>query len=179
MCKQSHYQGQTQACNFIFSTYEKLGCETGVPLWCHFSKFFSAVWKQYISTKQQQKVLNLESCLFFLRWKIWFFIIFSKIWDFNNPCDVIKLKLSHKWAIFVYSIPTVIKRSNSVTMFFFRLVIPFWDQAFKIMIWPIPNPSFWCHSNIGSKETQICVSNTICENKVIIKVKPKHVILFF
>ena len=25
----------------------------------------------------------------------------------------------------------------------------------------------------------MCVSNTICENKVIIKVKPKHVILFF
>ena len=32
LCKQSHYQGQTQACNFIFSIYEKLGCETGVPL---------------------------------------------------------------------------------------------------------------------------------------------------
>ena len=63
--------------------------------------------------------------------------------------------------------------------FFLRLVIPFWDQVFKIMIWLIPNPSFWCHSNIGSKETQMCVSNTICENKVIIKVKPKHVILFF
>ena len=103
---------------------------------------------------------------------------FSKIWKLNNPCEIIKAKLSQKGAIFVYSIPTVIKRSNWMTVFF-RLVIHFEDQTFKFMIWSIPNPPFWCHSKISSKETQICISNTICVNKVIIKVKPKHVILFF
>ena len=38
--------------------------------------------------------------------------------DFISPYDVIKSKLGHKWFKFVYYIPTVIKISNSKTMFF-------------------------------------------------------------
>ena len=49
-------------------------------------------------------------------------------------------------------------------MVFPRSVIHFWDQFFKNVIWPIPNPSFWRHSKFGAKEAEICLSNTIGEN---------------
>ena len=39
-------------------------CETEPSLWRHFNKFFKAVSKQYMATKQQQKVLNFEPCYF-------------------------------------------------------------------------------------------------------------------
>ena len=39
----------------------------------------------------------------------------SKIWKFNNPCDVIKLKLGQKGIKFIYYIPPVIKNSNPKT----------------------------------------------------------------
>ena len=42
---------------------------------------------------------------------------FSKIWKFNNSK---KSKLDQNGAKFVYDIPTVIKRSISITMVFFR-----------------------------------------------------------
>ena len=91
---------------------------------------------------------------------------YSQIWVKNEP--------------YLYTLFQLWEKDQIYKLFFFSLVIPFWNQMFKIVIlWPIPNPSFWCHSIVGSKETQICISNTICENKVIIKVKPKHVILFF
>ena len=72
-----------------------------------------------------------------------------------------KVKIGSKGVKFVYYIPIVTKRSNSITMAFARLVIHFWDQYFKIVIlWPIPNPSLWL------KEAQICVSSAVSEEKV-------------
>ena len=51
--------------------------------------------------------------------------------------------LGQKEAKFVYYTPTVIKRSNSITLVFARLVIHFRDQFFKtVILWPIPNTSF-------------------------------------
>ena len=47
-----------------------------------FSKFFKAVSKQYITTKQQQKVLNLKPCIFF-RANIWSSIIFPRFEDLS------------------------------------------------------------------------------------------------
>ena len=124
-------------------------CETRASLWHHNPKSFKTVSKKYIVTKQQQKVLKLEPCIF--------------LQDRNK-------KLRHNWAIkstlgqkvtkTVYYIQPVIKRSNSINMFFWRLAIHFWDNLFKITILrPIPNPSLWCHSKIGSEETEICTSS--------------------
>ena len=45
--------------------------------------------------------------------------------EFNNPCDVIKPNLGQKETKIVYYIQTVIKRSNSITTVFSRLVIHF------------------------------------------------------
>ena len=111
----------------------------------------------HIATKQQQKVLNLESFIFF-EMKNSIFCHFFKIWKFNNPRDMIKSKLGQKRTEFVSYIPTVITRSDSTTMDFSRLVIHFWDQ---FVIWPIHNPSFWRHSKIRSKEPQIWISSII------------------
>ena len=80
------------------------------------------------------------------------FFHFSKIWKFNDPCDVIKSKLGLKGAKFVCCIPTVIKRSNSITMVFLRLAIHFSDQFFIIVIlWPIPNSLFDVILKLGQK----------------------------
>ena len=77
---------------------------------------------------------------------------FSKILKFNNPCDVKKSKLGQNGAKFVYYIRTVLKRSNSITMVFSRLVIHFQDWCSEtVILWSIPNPSFWHHSKTGQK----------------------------
>ena len=78
-----------------------------------------------------------------------------------------KAKIGPKWGqICTLYIPTVMKRSNSMIIIFSRLVIHFWDQFFKtVILWPIPNPSFWRHSKVGSKETEICISSTNGEEK--------------
>ena len=47
---------------------------------------------------------------------------------------VIKSKLGQKGVKFVYCIPSVIKRSNSVTMVFSSLVIHFCDHSLKLGI---------------------------------------------
>ena len=74
------------------------------------------------------------------------------------------VKIEPKGAKPVYYIPTVIKRSNSITMAFSRLVTDFWDQFLKIMIlWIILNTSFWRHSKVGSQDAQICISRAIGE----------------
>ena len=94
------------------------------------------------------------------------FCHFSTVWKFNSPCDSIKSKLGQKEIKVVYYIPTVIKRSNLITMVFSRIVIHFSDQFFKIVMWwPIHNPSVWRHSKIGSKEAQICTSSTVGEKR--------------
>ena len=95
-------------------------CATGAPLLHHIPKFFKAVSKQYIATKQQKKVRNLEPCIFFKVKKL-IFCHFSKIWKFKIPCDVIKSKLGQKWVKFLHYIPTVIKRSTSIILVFSRL----------------------------------------------------------
>ena len=77
-------------------------------LLCHFPKFFTAVSKQYIATKQ---VLNLEPCTFFELKKL-IFRHFSKICKFTNPSNVIRLKLGQKGAKFVCHIPTMIKKND-------------------------------------------------------------------
>ena len=41
--------------------------ETRAPFWCHFPKFFKAVSKQYIATKQQWKVLKIRSSVIFVK----------------------------------------------------------------------------------------------------------------
>ena len=106
----------------------------------------------------------MKPCIFF-ELKNLIFYHFCKIWKFNIPCDVIKSNLGLKGVIFAYYIPTAIKRSNSTTMIFLRLVIHFSDQFFKIVIlWPIHNPSVWRHSKIELKETQICTFSTNGEN---------------
>ena len=132
-----------------------------------FSNFFEALSKQYIVTKQQHKILNLEPCIFFEKTNL-IFCHFSKIWEFNNLCDVIKSKLGQKDAKFVYYIiPTVIKRSNLIMLVFSRLLVYFWDQFFKIVILcPIPNPSFSVSSKIVSKEVQSCIYSTIGEKRL-------------
>ena len=65
-----------------------------------FPKFFKAVSKQYIVTKQQ-KTLSWEPCIFF-KMKSLIFRHFLKIWKFNNPCDVIRSKLGQKGTKFLY-----------------------------------------------------------------------------
>ena len=52
---------------------------------------------------------------------------FSNIWNFNNPCDVMKSKVSQKGAKFVCYILTVIKISSSISMFFESKIT---DQVF-------------------------------------------------
>ena len=96
--------------------------------------------------------------------KSFIFRHFFKIWKFSNTCDVIKS--GQKEVKSVYDIPTVVNRSNSITAVFSRLVIPFWDQFLKIVIlWPIPNPSFWRHSwvkkTIGGKTSKRIGNETL------------------
>ena len=124
----------------IFVKYLKESVRREAPLWRNFPKFLKAVSKQYITAKQQNKVFNLEP-LIFLEVKSLIFRHFSKIWKCNNLCDVMKTKLVQEGPKFVYYNPTVIKRSNSITAVFYRLVIHFWDQFFKIVIlWPFLIP---------------------------------------
>ena len=110
----------------------------GATLWGHFLKFFKPI--NYDQTAIEST--NLRTMYIFWGGKFDLLSV-SKLW---------KVKLGLKVAKFAYYIPTVIERWNSVAMVFSRLVI----QFFKILIWPIPNPSFWHYSKIGSKEAQIC-----------------------
>ena len=57
---------------------------------------------------------------------------FFKLWKFNNPSKVIKAKLGQKRGeIRTCIIPPVIKRSNSITIFFCRLVIQLYTIFLK------------------------------------------------
>ena len=57
---------------------------------------------------------------------------FFKFWKFNNPSKVIKAKLGQKRGeIRTCIIPPVIKRSNSINIFFCRLVIQFYTIFLK------------------------------------------------
>ena len=87
-------------------------CEVGAHLWHHFPKFFKAIYHNQTTTE------NSKLGTMFHEVKNLIFRHFSKIWKFNNPCDVIKSKLGQKGAKFVYYIPTVTERSNSITMVF-------------------------------------------------------------
>ena len=116
---------------------------------------------RFKATYRNQTIIEsskLETMQFF-EVKNLIFRYFCKIWKFNNPCDVIKSILGQKGAKLVYYIATVMKRSNLITMDFLRLVIHFWGQFSKtVILWPIPNCSFWRHSIIVSKETQIGIT---------------------
>ena len=127
----------------------------GSPSLTSLSQVHQVRFKAIYRNQQWQKVLNLKPCMFF-EVKNLIFRNFPKIWKFNNSCDVIKSILGQKGSKFVYYIATVMKRSNLITMDFLRQVIHFWGQFSKtVILWPIPNYSFWRHSITGSKETQI------------------------
>lgn len=106
-------------CNFskIFGR-----CEMGAPHWCHFPKFFKAVLHSQITIESSK----LRTMYFFFRWKIWSSVIFSSSGNLTI--------LLAKGAKFLYSIQTVMKRWNSITMVFLRLIIEiieFWDIFLK------------------------------------------------
>ena len=80
-----------------------------------------------------------------------FFEIRQSLWHHE-------VKIGPKGTKFIYYIPTVIKKTNSITVVFSRLIIHFWDRFFKtVILWPIPNPSLLRHFNIRSKEIRICI----------------------
>ena len=110
-------------------------------LWQTFTNYQTTIESSKLGTMY---IFDVKSFIF-RHAKSFIFRHFSKIWKFSNTCDVIKS--GQKEVKSVYDIPTVINRSNSITTVFSRLVIPFWDQFLKtVILWPIPNPSFWRHS---------------------------------
>ena len=145
---------ESTALQNIFCKIFGVRCEMGTPVWRHFPKFFKAVSMQHIATKQQWKVLNLEP--FYISWGEKFDLpsfleIRQSLWHHE-------VKIGPKGTKFIYYIPTVIKKTNSITVVFSRLVIHFWDRFFKtVILWPIPNPSLLRHFNIMSKEIRICI----------------------
>ena len=118
----------------------------------------------YIAIKQKQKSVNLEPCTFFEVEDL-IFQHFSKIWKFNNPCDVKKSKLGQKGAKFVYYIPTAIKKWNCIAMSFSRLVIHFWDQFVKTVIYGPFLILVLTSFKIRSKEAHICRSSKAIGNE--------------
>ena len=90
--------------HFIFG---QVFCQSSLKL-IQNEKDYSLALKLWLPNNSRTK-LNLESCIFF-EVKNLIFHHFSKIWKFNNPCNIIKSRLGQKGTKFVCYVPTVIKR---------------------------------------------------------------------
>ena len=101
----------------------------GGPSLTSFPQIFQSNFKAIYRDQTKWKILHLELCVFF-EVKNLTFHHFSKIWKFNNTWESIKSKLAQKGAKFVLYVWTVLKRPNSITIFF-KVVIHVWDQFCK------------------------------------------------
>ena len=113
---------------------------------------FKAIYRDQTTIESSK----LET-MYFLRWKIWSTVIFPKfgIWQ-SLWFHKVKIGLKKDQIYIVYSNCDKNIKFNSYG--FFEVSNSFLRPVFKIvMLWSIPNPLFWCHCKIGSKEPKFVI----------------------